>query len=219
MACNHDSVTQAQRGPLTPEQLGELASATLTNSIELLRDAEGLAIFGRYPRAYSLAVLAAEEFGKHMMCFGAVGRESVDPEAWPTFWKKFLSHNPKYENAVAMAMSFLPPEAGAQFAEKFEEHVSADQKRRLDGFYVDWKNGAIVTPDSVVTDELVSDLLSVFTTVIYSWADHWQGTDFGQMFGQAESSASLVQKALLTGDAQEVAKALRETLGTPAALE
>ncbi len=205
-------MAQAQLGPLTPKQLGELASATLTNSIELLRDAEGLAIFGRYPRAYSLAVLAAEEFGKHMMCIGAVGRESVDPEAWPKFWKTFLSHNPKYENAASMAMTPLPPEASAQFAKRFQEHVSADQKRRLDGFYVDWKNGAIVTPESAVTDELVSDLLSVFTTVIYSWAGHWQGTDFGAMFEQAESSASIVQKSLLTGDAQLIAKAFRETI-------
>ena len=203
----------AQRGPLTPEQLGELASATLTNSVELLRDAEGLAIFGRYPRAYSLAVLAAEEFGKHMMCFGAGGRESVDPDAWPTFWRKFLSHNPKYENAASMAMASLPPEASAQFAERFHEHVSADQKRRLGGFYVDWKDGAIVTPDSVVTEGLVSDLLSVFTTVIYSWADNWRGTDFGELFKQAESSASIVQKALLTSDPHEVVKAFRETLG------
>lgn len=165
------SVTQNHRGPLTPEQLGELASATLTNSLDLLHDAEGLAIFGRYPRAYSLAVLGAEEFGNHMMCFGAVGREQVDPDTWSTFWKKFLKHDPKYENAAAMAASFLPPEDNARFAERFQEHVSADQKRRLAGLYVDWKDGAVVTPDSVVTPELVSDLLHVFTTVIYSWAD------------------------------------------------
>ncbi len=86
--------------PLTPAQLGALASATLKNSVDLLRDAEGLAVFGRFPRAFSLAVLAAEEFGKHMMCFGAVGRDKVDPEAWTVFWRRFVTHRPKYENTA-----------------------------------------------------------------------------------------------------------------------
>jgi len=187
----------------------------LHNATELLRDAEGLAVFGRYPRAYSLAVLAAEELGKHMMCFGAVGRDLVDPEAWPAFWREFNSHAPKYENAVLMAMSFLEPEVAQEFGRQFREHVTGDQKARLAGLYVDWREGEIVTPDQAVPPQLVFDVLTVFGAVIHAWADRWSDTDFGQMFADGESKAAVVQAAIVTGHLDVLEQAFRETLDGP----
>jgi AbiV family abortive infection protein len=42
-----------------------------------LHEADGLLSFGRQARAYSLAILAGEEFGKFMMSLGARG-----PSSW-----------------------------------------------------------------------------------------------------------------------------------------
>jgi hypothetical protein len=50
-------------GSLTGAQLGAIAEASLANAAELMREARLLIEDGAAARSYSLAVLAAEEFG------------------------------------------------------------------------------------------------------------------------------------------------------------
>ncbi len=60
--------------------------------------------------------------------------------------------------------------------------MTADQKAREAGLYVDWRDGHVVAPEDAVTPKSVLDLLAVFTQVIYRWAESFRGVDFSQMF-------------------------------------
>jgi hypothetical protein len=51
--------------------LGRLAREALDNAAALADEARVLLRKDRLARAYALAVLALEEYGKHMSCFGA----------------------------------------------------------------------------------------------------------------------------------------------------
>ncbi|MPZ53323.1 MAG: AbiV family abortive infection protein [Acidimicrobiia bacterium] len=51
-------------GPLTREQLAELAEKSLQSAVVLISDATDLFEHGSTPHAYATAVLAGEEFGK-----------------------------------------------------------------------------------------------------------------------------------------------------------
>ncbi len=77
--CSVTSGTSAMTLQLTPPLLGSLARAALDNASDLLADASVLLQAGRYPRAFALSVLAAEEFGKHMQCVSACALDLEDP--------------------------------------------------------------------------------------------------------------------------------------------
>ena len=84
--------------PLSPAFLGKLARAALDNASELLGDASVLLEAGRFPRAFALSLLAAEEFGKHMACVSASALDLEDPAVSKTFWQRFRNHDAKYQN-------------------------------------------------------------------------------------------------------------------------
>jgi AbiV family abortive infection protein len=52
--------------------LVQLAHAAEANARELITDGEALSAAGHWPRAYALAVLAHEEFGKALMAIAFV---------------------------------------------------------------------------------------------------------------------------------------------------
>jgi AbiV family abortive infection protein len=54
----------------------------------LLGDAELLLERGRPASAAAWAILALEEFGKHMMCSIATTISADDPDAWRDFWDR-----------------------------------------------------------------------------------------------------------------------------------
>lgn len=54
----------ANRKDPDDSELAQLALASLINAVALLSDADLLLANSRWPRAYSLSVLAAEEFAK-----------------------------------------------------------------------------------------------------------------------------------------------------------
>ena len=90
------------RNPLTIDQLADLARKSLDNALDLLDEADGLIAFGRFPRGFAISILAGEEFGKFMMCQGAVGNLPGDEAFWRTFWKRFVSHDEKAMNFTSM---------------------------------------------------------------------------------------------------------------------
>jgi AbiV family abortive infection protein len=66
------------------DTLGDFALASVRNARRLLEDADLLLRRGRWPSAYSLAVLAFEEAGKAWMCITAMMvPDDVRPE-WRT---------------------------------------------------------------------------------------------------------------------------------------
>ena len=154
------------RPGLTTEQIGELAHKSLENSIALLDEAEGLASFEKYPRAFSLGVLAAEEFGKFLMCFGGMAHRPEDASYWTDFWSRFYDHRPRYESAFGWVMLYLPKEEAENIWAKFTQHVRADLDRKLAGLYVDVVDGAVRSPDEMIGPEEAFDSLQVFEVVI-----------------------------------------------------
>ena len=63
-----DDVVRANTSVLDVDALGDLAVTAAANGRRLLDDAEILLKRGRWPTAYSLAVLAFEEAGKSWLC-------------------------------------------------------------------------------------------------------------------------------------------------------
>lgn len=188
--------------PLSLSQLGLLAEATLDNSRRLLNEAKALGLLGHYARAFSLAVLAAEEFGKHLMCFGAVGLRTDDEEMWRDFHTRFRSHTPKYENLFAMAGSVIPPEDRERVMAELARHVRADQHRKLAGFYVDLApDGNAIHPDEVIGPGVVSNAITVYDQVISMWESIYGGADFTAVFEEGmERGAEELRYALIEGD-------------------
>ena len=82
--------------------LGDFAVIAASNARRLLDDADLLLRRGRYPTAYSVAVLAFEEAGKAWACITAMGMPGdVRPE-WP-FGELIATHVDKLMSAHAMA--------------------------------------------------------------------------------------------------------------------
>lgn len=201
--------------PLTLEQIGALARKTLDNSLALLDEAEGLLYLGHHARAFALGVLAAEEFGKHMMCHGAAAYAGRRPDVWEDFWRRFRNHQPKYENTVSMALQGVPPERRRELAEHFTAIVKTDQARKLAGLYVDVENGEAVSPKEVISEETAEGALYVFHELIRSWAAMWEGADWVEVFRSGlEGGGYEVAEALEKGDTEKVEqlfRTLRET--------
>lgn len=191
----------ANSRPLDCAQLGALATATLDNAEALIRDGQGLLTVGRWPIAHSVSTLAAEEFGKHLMCFGAVGKAPTDATYWTEFWKRFRTHKPKYENYLGLAVSMLEPEIQDQVRAVFDDIVRTDQRRRLSGLYVGFDDrGVVVHPDDAVELEDAEVAVDAVANVIISWSGYWQGIDFSVLFEGNKLDATRVQEMLKNRD-------------------
>lgn len=130
-------------GPLTAEQLAVIAEASLANAVELISEARLLHDAGAYPRSYSLAVLAAEEFGKCQLATGTLGQSVDDAKYWKEWWVVFYGHGPKLTRAVATSL-FLTDELKAKFIALLE--TATKQQRREVGFYLDVREGQPTSP-------------------------------------------------------------------------
>lgn len=198
---------------LSTEQLGILAEKTLVNARELLDEAKALGLLEHFPRAFSLAVLAAEEFGKHLMCFGAAGLRPDDQEMWKDFHQRFRSHTPKYENLFAMATAMLPEEESERYAQDIAKHVAADQARKLAGFYVDLIDGEAVHPGEAIGPEEVYGALTVFDQIISAWESRFEEADFIGLFAFAkDEGAEELRYALIENDEKTIERFLGQEM-------
>lgn len=134
----------------------------------------------------SLAVLAAEEFGKHMMCFGAVGLRDDDEEMWKDFHKRFRCHTPKYENLFAMAVTMLPEGVDTEaYYSEMKKHVSMDQSRKMAGLYGDLTDdGEAIHPAEAIEPEEVGDAITVYDRVMGMWEALWEDAVFEEVFAE-----------------------------------
>ena len=199
-------MAQPKHDPLSVEQLGGLAEKSLRNSVQLLDEADYLLAYGRHARAYSLGILAAEEYGKHMMCIGALGRESDDTQFWDDFWKRFTGHHPKYINTAKWVVMHLEDEdRRREFRERLKQHVDSDQARKFAGLYVDVDDGGeVVAPDEAISPSSAKDLLFVLGVVVRTYADHVTGFDWTANFRRDWDAAAEVQEALKAGDRERL---------------
>jgi AbiV family abortive infection protein len=194
--------------PLTLEQIASLAEKTLANSVALLDEADGFLYLGHYPRAFALGVLAAEEFGKHMMCHGIAAFAGKRSGNWDDFFKRFRNHQPKYENAVSMALGHVVDEERRDdLLRAFTDIVKNDQARKLSGLYVDIRDGEAVSPEEAIDEGLAEETLFVLNELIRNWAARFAGADWFEVFQRGlDAGGYEVASALEAGDQEEVAR-------------
>jgi AbiV family abortive infection protein len=141
------------------DALGAFALAAARNARRLLGDADVLLKRGRWPSAYSLAVLAFEEAGKAWMSVLAMMvPDNIRPE-WP-FGGLMARHVDKLMAALVMAHLFASASRGqdfiaslAEIGEDLEELAREHDKAKQRGFYVDLAGGAIWEPTRVSQNE------------------------------------------------------------------
>ena len=190
-----------------------LASATLTNSVALIEDAKRLIAAESWPRAYSLAVLAAEEFGKSQLLIGTIGREREPPEYWKEFWKDFYSHGPKLTRTGFHAANFLPEELITTFVKYFDSALR-DQRREL-GLYVDFRNGRALLPADSISKVEAEEVCDVFSEVILGYARNFEAVPLTEALEAAGNEALEMRAALESNDADMIAQTFLRTTGHP----
>ncbi|MER5387633.1 AbiV family abortive infection protein [Saccharopolyspora sp. NPDC002686] len=162
---------------LTRPQLTALAQAALDNAVELLDDARILLAMQRWPRACSLAILAAEEYGKfYLSVVTALQLETATKETWTKFWKEFGGHQPKYTNLVEQFVDGQEwgPAGGPGDAEwliawnsRSGRAADSDKLKQM-GFYVDVDRGtgAVLTPAQSIDEDIAIQQVELVESVV-----------------------------------------------------
>jgi len=149
------------------ETLGELAITVTKNSRRLLDDADLLLKRGRWPTAYSLAVLAFEEAGKAWLCVIAMMVPADTREEYP-FAGMIGAHLDKLMAAHAMAHmdAFLrgganAPKSMVAVGEELETLAREHNRAKQRGLYADLSNSVIWSPDQVTRSEAARMIATV----------------------------------------------------------
>lgn len=163
---------------LTTSQLAQLARAALENAAALLEDARLLLIFERWARAYGIAILSAEEFGKFYLCV-TTGKllGSAKQPTWRSFWDKYWSHQKKFAmwyGAYVDQQDWGPVgSAGdekwlsAWNSRKHEAHLHDVGKQS--GLYVGFEENAVQIPAEVVDEAKAAELFMMVQSVVRPW--------------------------------------------------
>lgn len=203
---------QRQSGPLTPEQLAELAEAALSNAADLLAEARLLAEHQAWARCYSLAILAGEEFGKAQMAIGTVGRHKEDDDYWRDWWKDFYGHSPKLARAANHAAAVIPEAIVQDFIRLLEPALQT--QRREAGLYVDLVTGAVVRPESTITPVEAQTAIQIFGEVIDGFVAHFATTGLAETFLAAHRGPGAeMRKALDSRDRDRIRATWEATTG------
>lgn len=127
---------------------------------------------GRWPTAYSLAVLALEEAGKGWLCVIAILMpDEARPEFpfgdldWDHKWKLGTAHG------IADMLAFIKGGEGApanviQAADELEELARTEHDAKKRGFYADYRDGVIWRP-SQITERQARRMVADVRDVLY----------------------------------------------------
>jgi AbiV family abortive infection protein len=139
---------------LTYGQMAAVSLASLANARRLHDDAQRLRDLGSVPTAYSVAGLAVDELGKHIMTTSFFGGRDASDEDWRLFWRRFRRHQEKLGNGLLFGwMGDLLSDDPLPDVEQFHQS-------RLGATYVDVdKRGNVLQPAEVVSCEALNLLL------------------------------------------------------------
>ena len=167
-------------------ELAQFALASLINAVALLSDADLLLASSRWPRAYSLSVLAAEESAKFQTYSAAIGwdgefrakllREARDHRAKLAFW----------EGQRVDMQDWGPIESEEAF-DAWEQAFGARKQvaaamhgKKLDGFYVGIDgSGTLQQPDTAISEQDARDVFELASSVVMPLASLFLGEDPG----------------------------------------
>ena len=201
-------------GPLTANQLSEIAEASLLNARQMISLARGLLVDGNYSTAYSIGVVAGEEFGKCQLAVGSVGLSDADDDYWKEWWKAFYSHGPKLVRAAQTAPVLLPAELMVSFVALLGPALR-DQRRER-GFYVEVVNGVVEIPEVAISESEAEALVNCFSLVIEGYASWLHGRSLSAVFMEANVGPAVEMRlALSTGDEEHIRKVWQTSTGQP----
>ena len=141
---------------------------TYKNAIRLIEEADGLLIFERYSRAYTLYQLAAEEIGKFVLIFHAMldfyNGIVIDEKYFED--KAFRDHKPKTKKSLLIELiviehfeKYIGHETGLkQKIWDDYENVNELNNRKNQSLYVSIKDDKFVFPDSIITKDMVNNI-------------------------------------------------------------
>lgn len=161
------------------EQLGRAAAE---NALELVEEADLLEANGHAARAFALTVLAAEEFGKAVICRMTVAHAHEDSD-WAPFDAMVRGHK-RHEVKLLGALFLIQTIFGltdqrvdrlAQELKDLNAGDLADAKMRA--LYVDIEAGAIATPARVAEHEGAQQRARSLRREIVGWAIAMGGQD------------------------------------------
>lgn len=162
------------------------------NATDLLADAKVLLDAQRRPRAYALAVLAAEEYGKFHTCLHATRLDPDSPESWNAFWRSLSWHVAKFDKWHAALVDI------GHYGTLYEEWLEAWSTRetlnqialggKLAALYVDFKDGVAVEPRDAFTAEDARKMVGLVDKVITT-ISAMEGTLDDQTFEMLYSTA------------------------------
>lgn len=163
-------------------ELAQLALASLINAVALLSDADLLLANSRWPRAYSLSVLAAEEFAKFQTYSVVIGwdgqarakllREARDHRAKLAFW----------EGQRVDMQDWGPSESREAFDAWKQAFAARTQvaaamhSKKLDGFYVGVDgSGTLQHPYTAISEQDARDVFELASSVVMPLALQFLG--------------------------------------------
>ena len=214
---------------LAPPLLGSLARAALDNASNLLADSLVLLAAGRHPRALALAVLAAEELGKHMMCMSAVALDVDDPSTVKKFWRRFRSHDAKFATWYELFIIHLTadpseestPDDWTDMWSEVSKTVKVAMESKLQALYVDARDGDVTSPEQVVTEELARNAWKSISLVAETIKRQWEGADLAAFLDEHAPAVSAFRKAAIEArrnqDVSATVDALAQIVGKDAA--
>jgi AbiV family abortive infection protein len=146
-------VTESGNAAPGSQILLSFASASMINARDLLGDAQILLQASRWPTAYALAVLSAEEFGKAglAMRLFTMPRDDLEQIA---VRRLTGDHQVKLEAAYQHEGFAAPSEQWLDDILRVPAEAGESHRRKLRGLYVDYsKDGSIQYPTDVTEEE------------------------------------------------------------------
>jgi AbiV family abortive infection protein len=201
------------------DELTRLANAALENAGGLIEDARILLTAKRWPRAFALAVLSAEEYGKFFLCVTsipyAVSDEATRLAYQRKFWKHFLSHNLKntaYAGQHVDSQDWGPvgSKGDAAWKKAWNERgnaVERDQDDKFAALYVDFAAGTVHTPAARITEHRAHQAVNQVSTMVSQAHGLFAGVDHAAHY-EGNPAVRALFEAMINKDAAAMEAAL-----------
>ncbi|GHV05554.1 hypothetical protein FACS189416_5330 [Bacteroidia bacterium] len=165
---------------MTDKELERGFNLTLRNAKELIEEANGLAIFERYSRAYSLYQLAIEEIGKCIIIYVAI----LDYYMGITVNEKYLrdkgffNHKEKTKASLKselLVISLFEKSTGkktnlSQDVIEDSENIDQINEKKNQSLYVGLKEDNFLSPNFMINKNMVDE-------IAYKACVRWKGAE------------------------------------------
>ena len=161
---------------MTDKDLEKAYNLTFNNAKELIEEADGLRIFERYPRAYTLYQLTIEEIGKCNIIYSAILDFYMGTTIDNNYLKKrgFFDHKEKTKSSLSSELIAI---------KSFEKHIGKEtnlsqkvvddynnveeiNNKKNQSLYVGLIGDNFFAPSSMITKEMVD---GIFMTAHIRW--------------------------------------------------